>query len=175
AYAGLLYLLHPRALLQLALLTGLAATLETALALQDRESSTAHALALWALGGAWIALSAVGVVKPRRPGVGLGALAALIGPSFGGDGGLAWLGAVTAAALMGFGVLARETVAMGFGAGGLFVYVTWLLGRASDTLGAPLVLLLAGLVLIVLAVVTARLIRYTSRREPAAGSPAPEA
>jgi hypothetical protein len=129
---------------------------------------TMLSLTLGAVGIAWLAAGLVGWITPRdRAGV-LGAGALLVAPLFLLDqatGAALLLGVATSAALMAIGVRLAGTATLIAGAIGLFGYLTGTLVHFfQDSLGVPLVLLLAGVLMIAIAAATVRLRR--SRAAP---------
>lgn len=122
-------------------------------------------LILWLAGAGWIALTRAGVLTPRRTGFALGATGVLAGseamvfeffetPE---GWGLA-LGLVSAAALLYMSVSFGEMVLLGLGTGGLFLFLAQIIGEyLADGLGGPLALFVAGVALLLVALVTVRL------------------
>lgn len=162
-YAGFLYLYRRTSLQQIALAGGVAFLCG---GLSDIiGGDDLFGLILWGAGAAWIALTRVGVLTPRRTGFALGAIGALAGSEAvvidffeGLDGwGLA-LGLVSAAALLYLSVSFAEMVLLAFGTVGLFIFLLQIIGEyLADGLGGPLALLVAGIALLVVALVTVRL------------------
>jgi hypothetical protein len=125
-------------------------------------------LALWALGGLWIAASWGRLLPHPRMGFALGALSPLFAPVVITDGPFAgplWFGAATAVAMFALSFLARSRMLMGFGIAGLLIYATWLIafyfaGSSDDegTVNVPMLvaLIVLGLGLITGAVIAAR-------------------
>ena len=165
AVAIVLWWRRPRALQELAVLAGTLGTSTALLGMADVELGDWGGLLVWAIGVAWLALAWGEVVRPARTGRVVGAAVALIGPlmAFGASG--RWgpvLGVVTAGALVAASVPARETVLLGLGVIGLFVFVPNLvLEYFGDELGAPMALLLSGVVLLGVALWIARSRRGT--------------
>ena len=166
-YSLMLWLLRRRALQQLAFL---AALVSTAIALLLVPTSDPDAffvgLAVWGIGLVWAILSWAGVIQPAQVGTAAGAVAMLLGAQVASVDayrvwGL-WLGVLTAVALLGAGVVVRNSTLLGLGALGVIVFTPQLVLRIfEDTLGAPLALLVAGLGLVVGAVI---LVRYQGAR-----------
>jgi uncharacterized membrane protein len=161
-YAGILYLYRRTSLQQIALAGGvgfLCGGLSDIAGGDDWFGPL-----LWVAGAAWIALTARGVLNPRRTGFALGAVGALAGseavfieffesPERWGLG----LGLLTSAALLYLSVSLGEMVLLGFGTGGLFLFVVQIIGEYADGLGGPVALFVAGVVLLFVALVTVRL------------------
>src|SRR4029453_3581124 len=124
-----LYLARPRTLQQIAVIAGLMILA----AGPSRGSGTAVVLAYLVIGFAWTALGWMRRAEPRRVSLTLGPLAGLTGA---------------------FVVSAVRTK----GGGGLFAFSVWAIGYYfGDTIGTPLVLLVAGVILLAVAFVAARL------------------
>lgn len=167
-YGGVLYVVRRRSLQQVVLFAGLV-TLAGNLGWQigralDVPGGSEHGLAtaLWLLGIAWVLLAWRGVVRPPNTAYALGAVVSLYAPILWGPEALFDLavivGLVTAAALLGASVAVHRTVLLGLGAVGVFGYLVGVIERYfGDTLGTPLVLLVAGVALLGTAVLTARL------------------
>ncbi len=124
-------------------------------------SVTAGALGGSALGLVWLTLARRGIARPERMASALAALAIALFPMWIGAASIPVaiaVGMVSTAGLMIASVAWRETTLLWAGAAGLFIYVAWFIGRyLSDALGLPMALLLAGVALLALAVLTARL------------------
>ena len=152
AVAVVLWWRRRRALQEVAVVVGLIGTSASLLGMADVEMGDWGGLLVWAIGVAWLALAWGEVVQPARTGRVVGAAVALVGPlmAFGASG--RWgpvLGVVTAGALVAASVPARETVMLGLGVIGLFVFVPNLVFEYfGDELGAPMALLLSGVVLL---------------------------
>jgi hypothetical protein len=77
-------------------------------------------------------------------------------------GAMSAVGIVTAAGLMAFSVYGKFVAGLALGSVGLLAYVTGTVVRYfGDALGVPAALALTGAVILVLAAVTARLVRFT--------------
>ncbi len=131
----------------------------------------ACALVLWGFGLAWALLAWRRYVEPMWAAVPLGALLALVAPALG-VGAYGWLYAIaiiTAGAVMAISVPLRNTVLLGLGTVAMFGYVTSVAVRYfRQSLGVPAALSITGALIIVLAVVTARLMRATQPAKPPA-------
>jgi hypothetical protein len=163
--AALLYALRPRTLQVLALGVGLL-TLVTAW----WQSPIPIALSWWVIGAACVVLGWNGALRPEQAFVRLGALIAVIGPSFmvaDAPAATYGLGLATAGALLAVSVAVGEPVLLVPGGLALFAYLLSAIQRyLGDTLGMPIVLLLAGVALLAIALVTARLRTLTRGRGP---------
>ena len=169
-YSGGLWLVRRRALQNAALFGGLVVTVSGVIAAVDTDPpAVVPALALWSLGVAWALLGWRRYVEPLWVSLPLGVLLALVAPAvavydYG------WMYAIaiaTAAAVMTLSVPLHNTPLLGVGAVGMFGYVTATVVRYfGDTLGVPAALAITGVVILVLAVVTARLARLTRSAPP---------
>ena len=82
-----------------------------------------------------------------------------------------WLGIAISVALVAASVSLRHTPMLGLGVAGLFAFSVWAIAYYfGETIGTPLVLLLAGVVLLAIAFAAARLRVLTGER----ASPPPE-
>lgn len=122
-------------------------------------------LLLWLAGVGWIALTRVAILTPARTGFALGAVGVLGGSQAvaveffeSPEGwGLA-LGLTSAMALLYLSVSFADTVLLGFGIVGLFLFLVQIIEEyLADSLGGPLALLLAGVVLLLVALLAVRL------------------
>jgi hypothetical protein len=174
AYAGFLWWRNRGVLQHAAFVVGLAATAGTAAALLPQGDEAVPALALWGVGAAWLVLGQ-GRTVAQRPATVLGGLAVVLGGRMAADG-TDWggvLALVTAAVLVTVGVLGRDLVALGAGSVAVLVGVPTAVQRwFPDALGAPLALLVAGLLLVVATFVTMRRRRERPERGSTAVAPA---
>ena len=116
-------------------------------------------LAFLALGSVWVILTWVGWFEPRRTSYALGAVGMLL-VAFPEGGEMPWplLGLAAGLALMGLSVALGETVLLGLGVAGLFIYIPMTIFELfGESLGVPVALLITGLVLLGVVVVTVRL------------------
>jgi hypothetical protein len=168
AYAVGLWRRRPYPLQQVAAFAAVAATALAGLAQFDNVPGEFFGLALWAVGAAWLLLGWAGAVWPRRTAYAVGAAAVLYGPLVGVEA-ARWaiiLGVLTAVALLVVGGLVRSLILLGFGTGGVAVFVPIAVIRFfGDTLGAPLALFVAGVALVGFAVLVAR---FRTRSRPPA-------
>lgn len=176
-YAAVLWLVRTRAVQSGVLFGGVVLTVIGVILLVDPEPPLlAPALALWALGIGWAGLGWLRYVEPLWVSFPLGVVLALVAPALGViDHG--WMYAVaiaTAAVVMALSVPLHNPPLLGLGAVGMFGYVTGTVVRYfSDSLGVPAALAITGVVILVLAVVTARLARLTRSAPPDAPDPKP--
>jgi len=162
---GALYLVLRRGLQQIAMLVGV---LMIAGASFGEGSGTM--IAVWVVAVAWIVAGGLGLLPPKDITFVGGPVVALWTPLALGAGDVGmWLGLGTGIALVVAGVATHESVLLGFGAVGVFAYVMRVLVRLfGDTAAMPIALLVAGVVVLVLAVVYARRSGTTrsARRSP---------
>jgi hypothetical protein len=109
-----------------------------------------------------------GTAEPRRVSLTLGPLAGLTG-AFVASGDRTslgvWLGIAVSVGLVAASVSLRHTPMLGLGVAGLFAFSVWAIGYYfGETIGTPLVLLVAGVILLAVAFVAARLRGLTSER-----------
>jgi hypothetical protein len=162
-YGGALFLTRRTSLQQIGVAGGVAYLCAGVSDLGSGEDTLG--ILLWIAGAMWIALTRANLLTPRRTGFVLGALGVL-----GGSEALAieffeatdwWglaLGVLSSAALLYLSVVFREMVLLGFGTAGLFVFLIQIISEyLADGLGGPLSFFVAGTLLLVIALVTARL------------------
>ncbi|MGH2818150.1 MAG: DUF2157 domain-containing protein [Actinomycetota bacterium] len=122
-------------------------------------------LLLWLAGAGWIALARVGVLTPGRTGFALGAVGTMAGAEVvvfeffesPAGWGLA-LGLISAAALLYLSVSFAEKVLLGFGTVGLFIFLIQIIEEyLADGVGGPVALLVAGIALLLVALLAVRL------------------
>ncbi|MGH2699460.1 MAG: DUF2157 domain-containing protein [Actinomycetota bacterium] len=162
-YAGLLYRYRRTSLQQIALAGGVGFICG---GLSDLAGGGDwFGLLLWVAGVGWITLTRVGVLTPRRTGFALGAVGVLGGAqalAFGffesPDGwGLA-LGLISAAMLLYLSVSFAAVVLLGFGIAGLLIFLVQIIDQyLADSLGGPVALLVAGIALLLVALLAVRL------------------
>jgi hypothetical protein len=162
-YGGLLYYLRRTPLQQMALAGGVGFVCGGI-----SDIAGGHdwfGIVVWVAGAAWIGLTRLEVLTPRRTGFALGAVGVLVGAQvvaiefFGSPDafGLA-LGLMSSGALLYLSVAFSEMVLLGFGTIGLFTFVLQIIGEyLADGLGAPVALLIAGIALLLVALVAVRL------------------
>ncbi len=160
--AGLaLYRLTPRSLQQLLLGGALVGTSVSLLAHLDQPPEEFYGLAVWGIGSAWLLLAWGDHLRPQNTAYALGAFAVLIGPQVMRFEDALWpliLGLVTAGLLLAISVTLRNTVMLGFGAAGIFLFVPQIIFEYfEDTIGVPLALFLTGVLLLGAALLVARL------------------
>ena len=159
-----LYLVRRGTLQQLAVIAGLMILAGGAF----YGSGVSVGIAFALTGVAWTWFGWEGRVEPRHASLTLGPLAGLTGavvasiysPNVG-----LWLGIVISVALLAASVPLRHTPMLGLGVAGLFVFSVWAISHYfGETIGTPLVLLFAGVILLAVAFVAARLRGLTSER-----------
>ncbi len=126
--------------------------------LEDAPES-AFGMALAGLGAFWVLLTWAGIFEPRRASFALGSVGLLL-VAFPEGGELPWplIGLVAGLGLMALSVALSETVLLGLGVAGLFVYIPLTIFELfGESLGVPVALLITGLVLLGVVVVTVRL------------------
>lgn len=167
-YAGLLYIDRQTSLQQIAVAGGV--TFLCAGLSDVAGGDDWFGWFLWLAGAGWIVLTRAGVLTPRRTGFALGAAGALAGSEavafvfF--DSPEGWglaLGLTSAAALLYLSVSFAETVLLGFGMAGLFIFLAQIIEEyLADSLGGPLALLITGVALLLSALLAVRLKDRTS-------------
>jgi hypothetical protein len=176
AYAAVLWLIRRRALQAAAMFGGLITLICGVIATATvgrapNGASLAYALALWGFGLAWAVLGWRRRIEPMWAAMPLGIMLALIAPALG-TGRHGWLyviAIITAGAAMAVSGPLRNTVLLGLGTVAMFGYVTGVVVRYfGQSLGVPAALSIAGALIIVLAVATARLMRAAQPGEPPA-------
>lgn len=156
--AAVLYALRRTALQLIALSLATGATALSLLSVPQAEVDVgAYGLLLWGLGVAWALLAAGGWLRPERTATVMGLLAVGIGCQVGTAGtyqsSAIVLALVSAAVLIWLSVVADRVLLLGFGVAGVFVFVPQaVFVFVGDSIGAPLALLLTGLLLVATAV-----------------------
>lgn len=168
AVAAVLWLVRQRALQLFAVFVGVVMTTAGLVLIPPGDPDRAVlALALWAVGLGWTVAAWRGVLEPLWAGLALGALLALVAPCIGIDE-HGWMYVVaigTSAAAMAISVRLENTPLLALGTVTSFAYVTWMVVRYfGDSLGVPATLAVTGVLVLLLALVSARLMR--SYREP---------
>jgi hypothetical protein len=176
-YAAALWLVRRRALENFALFTGLIVTICGAIVTTDNSPpSVAFAISLWVFGLAWVGLGSRRYVEPLWVAVPCGVILALIAPSLA-AGEYGWvyaIGIATAAAAMGASVPLRNTPLLALGTLAMFGYVTGVVVRYfHQSLGIPGALAITGVLILALAVSSARLMRAAHPRKPEGPGAAP--
>ena len=183
-YAAVLWLVRRSAPQNLALFAGLVVTIlgiagiiVTVAGGARPARWLAFALALWVFGLAWAGLGWQRDVEPLWVTIPCGVILALIAPSFAteGHGWMYAIGIGTAAAVMAASVPLRNVPLLALGALAMFSYVTSVVARyLQESLGVPSALAITGVLIIGLAVVSARLMRAAhppKARQPGAEEP----
>jgi hypothetical protein len=185
-YAAALWLVRRRALQNLALFVGLVITILgiadiITVPLRTGPASPlspdinlptpvlAIALPLWVFGLAWAGLGWRRYVEPLWVTIPCGVILALIAPSLAaGDHGWVYaIGIATAAAAMAASVPLRNVPLLALGALAMFSYLTSVVVRyLHESLGVPSALAITGVLIIGLAVVSARLMRAAHPPKP---------
>jgi hypothetical protein len=165
--AGILYVLRPATLEQLAVLAG---TMFLAIGL-GWGSSSAIGWLFWIVGVAWIVLGARRLLVEAPPALGMGAVVVLVGcvliATAGGDVG-SWVSIVSSAGLIGAGVGLRSQSMLVVGAIGLFFSTIAVVQRyVEGSAGIAAGLLVAAGVVLAVAFVVSRFEPTTWRRRPA--------
>jgi hypothetical protein len=168
-YAGALWLARKEALQLLAAFGGLVITAMAGLVVwMEVVPEWQPGMLIWALGLLLVLAAWVGFARPTTAAYAIGSLAAVIGPFIGPQGWTQFVGLATGAALMALSVGVRRTILLGFGAFAVFVYLLRVaIQYLGHTVGLPLALLVAGVALLVAALVTARLLRRLTARDEA--------
>lgn len=163
AVAAVLWLLRRRALQVVALFAGAGLTTIGLVLIPPGDPDPAvPALALWVLGLVWSVAAWRGYLEPIWVATGLGALLALVAPSIGihAHGWLYVVAIATSAAAMAVSVRLEHTPLLALGTLASFGYVTWMVVRYfGDSLGVPATLAVTGVLVLLLALVSARLVR----------------
>ena len=175
-YAAALWLVRRRALQNFALFAGLVVTIlgivGTIVTVAGGTGAArwlAFALVLWVFGLAWAGLGWQRYVEPLWVSIPCGVILALIAPSLAAaDHGWVYAIAIaTAAAVMAASVPLRNVPLLGLGTLAMFSYVTSVAVRyLRESLGVPSALAITGVLIIGLAVVSARLMRATRPPKP---------
>ncbi|TPW15934.1 MAG: hypothetical protein FD127_447 [Acidimicrobiaceae bacterium] len=112
------------------------------------------------IGAAWLVLGVGHVIRPKYAALPLGSLAMLVGPMIAAE---SWpnvapvIGLAVAISLIAAGAARHEFVMTGAGVLGLFVFLPMTLGELfGDTVGAPLILLVSGALLLIVMLVVIR-------------------
>lgn len=164
AYSTVLWRVHCGALQNFAVFGSLIVALCGTIAgiLGDTAPPLAFSLTLWAFGIGWAALGWLRLAEPTSTAIALGTLLALTAPIVALDD-HGWLYAVaitTSAVVMALSVPTRTMMLLVLGTGAAFAYVTaFVLRYFGDELGMPATLAITGGLILVLAVVSARLRR----------------
>ncbi len=172
-YSAALWLVRRRALQNAALFAGLVITISGIIATVASGSGSAHllgyALALWGFGLVWMWLGWRRYVEPIWVTMPCGAILALYAPSLtvGEQGWVYAIGIVTAAAAMAASVPLRNTPLLALGTLAMFGYVTSaVLQYFRESLGVPAALAITGVLILGLAVLSARLMRAVHPHKP---------
>lgn len=160
AYGVVLWWARTAALQQLIVFAAVLTALTAGIAVADPPWVDATGLAVWLVGVLWAAAAWATWIRPRRTGVLVGAAAAVLGPMTVPDDSYGWIlvvGVATAAVLIAVSVPAHETALLGLGIVGVVIHVPRIVFLYfGDTLGAPVSLLITGVVLVAVALTVAR-------------------
>jgi hypothetical protein len=171
-----LHLRRPRALHQLTVLVAALVVAVSALSLTPMPVEAVwYGLTISALGAAWFALAVGGWLHPRVLAEVSGSILAVLALQATGDEQLwpLFLALVLAGALIALAIVADRLHHLVVGASGLFVLVPQLVIRLfGDSLGAPAVMLIIGLLLVLLAVGVGRARREVGGVEHGPTAPA---
>ena len=172
-YAAALWLVRRRALQNAAVFAGLVITIcgsiVTVAGGPGSNPSLAFTLALWGFGLAWAWLGWQRYVEPIWVTMPCGAILALFAPSLtaGEHGWVYAIGIATAAAAMAASVPLRNTPLLALGTLAMFGYVTSVVVQYfHQSLGIPAALAITGVLILGLAVVSARLMRAAHPPKP---------
>jgi hypothetical protein len=153
AYAAALYALRPAILHQLAVVVGLAMLAGGLFA-----SSQAVGVTIWTIGVAWILLGWRDLLVGRDAALTIGAVAALFGVTMVHAPAGLWMGLATSAALIGVSVALRHSPMLALGGVGLFASTIGTIQHyVRGTTGVAIGLLVAGVVMLALALLVSRL------------------
>lgn len=173
AYSAALWLVRQRALQNVALFAGLViaicGTIVTIAGGHGSDLSLAFALALWGFGLAWALLGWRRFVEPVWVTMPCGVILALFAPSLtvGEHGCVYAVGIATAAAAMAASIPLRNTPLLALGTLAMFGYVTSVVVQYFHrSLGIPAALAITGVLILGLAVVSARLMRAAHPSKP---------
>lgn len=163
AYAALLYLRRRASLQQIALFGGV--VLSCAGISDVTGGSDWFGPLVWGAGWGWLWLARRALLVPLRTGLALGSTGILIGSQAAaieffasGEGWGIALGLLSAAGLLGLSVLLKQIVLLGFGVGGLFLFLPQAIDEyLADDLGGPLALFLVGIGCLLAALTSVRL------------------
>ena len=154
--AAVVWWFHKTAL-QLVAVTGSVAVLVTSSAVLWGGNDTGQIVAysFMLLGALWCAAGQLGLLRPRTTAWVLGSAGVLVGPqlliaeSYDTSGEYLVMGLLVSLALIGAALWVGRTAPLGFGAAGIVIYVPQLLFEFfEDTIGAPIGLLAAGVLLV---------------------------
>jgi len=172
-YSAALWMVHRRALQNVALFAGIVVTIcgtiVTVAGGNGSAPSLAFALTLWMFGLAWAGLGWRQYVEPLWVTIPSGVILALIAPSLavGEHGWVYAIAIATASAAMAASIPLRNTPLLALGTLAMFGYVTSVaVHYLHQSLGVPAALAITGVLIIGLAVVSARLMRATHPPKP---------
>ncbi|HEX6257600.1 MAG TPA: DUF2157 domain-containing protein [Euzebyales bacterium] len=159
-YGVVLWLARTASLQQLVVFAAVLTAVTAGIGAAEPSWVEATGLAVWMVGMVWAWAAWVGWIRPRRTGLLIGAAAAALGPITVPDDRYGWIlaiGLATAGLLVAVSIPAHETVLLGLGVVGIVAYVPRIVFQYfGDTLGAPVSLLITGVVLVAVALTIAR-------------------
>jgi hypothetical protein len=172
AYSAVLWFVHRGALQNLALFAASVLSICGVIVAVagNNPPPLPFALALWAFGIAWATLGWLRLAEPMWAALPLGTALALQAPSIAvaDHGWLYAIGVITSAVVMAVSVPTRNPVFLGLGTVAAFAYVTaTVLRYFGHQLGTPATLAITGVLIITLAVISARLMRSARPTPPA--------
>jgi hypothetical protein len=152
-----LWVVHRR-LLQQASALGFVVMAAAAWTSMITHSAPLPGVAAWAAGVAWAVAGALDAIRPARPAMALGAIAAIVGSVWiEGEYWGTWIALATVAGLVAYAVLDRDLVLLAVASLGTLVVLPELVVRYfPGVLSAALTLIVVGLLLVATAVFTAR-------------------
>lgn len=175
AWAFPLWRIRPGALLEIAVVAGLATVLESAIEHLPGPPDEFHGLPMWGLGGVLAFLGWGRLLLGRRGTFAPAGVLLLLGAqvlSFGWRPAGLGTGIATAIALLAASVPLRSMVHLGFGAAGVLLFLPQIVFEyLGDTLGAPLALLVSGIALLAGAFLAARLTGKVREEAPRPEAP----
>jgi hypothetical protein len=176
AYAAVMWRWHRYPLQHAAFFVACATAAGAAAAVVSDGEAATVGMALWGVGASWIALTWGGLVPPSWMGRALGALAALLGSllAMTDDWGHA-LALATVVGIVGLAVVFHDLLLLGIGAFGALLTLPRIMERFfPGSLAPPLALLVAGVALVLIALLVAGRQQGGTRsraRAVAAGTP----
>jgi len=165
--AGALWWMLASSLQVVAMGVTAAITVAAAVTANDSLPDWMYGVSLAGLGALCILLAWREILRPGQASYMLGAVGVLL-IAFPEGGDLPWplLGLAAGMGLMALSVVLNESLLLGLGVAGLFIYIPMTVFELfGDSLGVPVALLVTGLVLLGVVVITARLRKGTRKEE----------